>query len=150
MCEMNVAVINGNKKDFLDLLLLSDEREDMIDRYLERGTLFALYDGGLKSVCVVTDEGNGTFEMQSLATYPQFQRRGYARYLINYVCDYYRGKGAAMAVGTGDTPIIVPFYEKSGFTLSHRLENYFTDHYDEPIFEDGVQLKDKVYLKRNL
>lgn len=51
---------------------------------------------------------------------------------------------------TGDTPVIVPFYEKSGFVVSHRIENYFIEHYNEPIFEHGVQLKDKVYLKRNL
>jgi len=55
-----------------------------------------------------------------------------------------------MIVGTGDTPIIVPFYENSGFVFSHRLENYFLDHYDEPIFEDGILLKDKIYLKREL
>ena len=145
---MNVFIINDNKKDFLDLLLLADEQEDMVDKYLDRGILFALYDDDLKSICVVTDEGNGTFEIQNLATYPQFQRKGYGRYLISYVCDYYKGSGTTMIVGTGDTPIIVPFYENSGFVFSHRIENYFPEHYDEPIFEHGVQLKDKVYLKR--
>ena len=147
---MNVVIIDDNKKDFLDLLLLADEQEDMIDKYLDRGELFALYDDDLKSICVVTDEGNGTFEIQSLATYPQFQGNGYARYLINYVCDYYKGKGATMVVGTGDTPVIVPFYENSGFEISFRIENFFLEHYREPIFEHGVQLKDKVYLKRDL
>ena len=147
---MNVVIINENKKDFLDLLLLADEQEDMIDKYLGRGILFALYDDDLKSVCVVTDEGNGTFEMQNLATYPQFQSKGYGRYLINHVCGYYKGKGTTMLVGTGDTPVIVPFYEKSGFVISHRIENYFLKHYDHPMFEHGVQLRDKVYLKRML
>ena len=52
---MNVVIVNENKKDFLELLLLADEQEDMIDKYLDRGALFALYDGDLKSVCVVTD-----------------------------------------------------------------------------------------------
>ena len=144
---MNVAIINENKKDFLDLLLLADEQEDMIDKYLGRGTLFALYDGDLKSICVVTHEGDDNFELQSLATYPQFQRNGYGRYLINYVCDYYKCKGV-MLVGTGDS--LIPFYENSGFVFSHRVVNYFVDHYNEPMFDEGVQLKDKVYLKRRL
>jgi len=147
---MNIIIINENKKDFLDLLLLADEQEDMIDKYLERGTLFALYDDDLKSTCVVTDEGNEIFEIQSLATYPQFQKRGYARCLIDHVCEYYKDKGTTMIVGTGDTPVIIPFYENSGFVLSHRIENYFIEHYHEPIIEDGVQLIDKVYLKRDL
>jgi GNAT superfamily N-acetyltransferase len=142
---LNVTIIYENKKDFLDLLLLADEQEDMIDTYLDRGTLFALYDGDLKSICVVTDEGNDGFEIQNLATYPQFQGRGYGRYLINYVCDYYTCKGD-MIVGTGDS--LVPFYENCGFVFSHRVENYFLEHYNEPMFDAGVQLKDKVYLKK--
>ena len=149
--SLNVVIINNNKKDFLDLLLLADEQENIIDNYLDRGVFFALYDNSiLKSICIVTDEGNGTFEIQSLATYPQFQNKGYAKYLINHVCDYYKDKGTMMIVGTGDTPIIVPFYENNGFVFSHRIENYFIEHYDAPMFEHGVQLKDKVYFKRAL
>ena len=80
--SLNVVIINNNKKDFLDLLLLADEQENIIDNYLDRGVFFALYDNSiLKSICIVTDEGNGTFEIQSLATYPQFQGKGYAKYL---------------------------------------------------------------------
>ena len=66
------------------------------------------------------------------------------------MCNYFKESGVTMILGTGDTPVIVPFYEKSGFVVSHRIENYFIEHYKEPIFEHGVQLKDKVYLKRNL
>ena len=45
---MRIVKITENKKQFLDLLLLADEQEDMIERYLPGGDLFALYDGGLK------------------------------------------------------------------------------------------------------
>ncbi|MCL2707457.1 MAG: GNAT family N-acetyltransferase [Dehalococcoidia bacterium] len=147
---MIVVIIKENKKGFLDLLLLADEQEDMIDKYLERGALFALYDNDLRSICVVTSEGPDTFEIQSLATYPQFQCKGYAGYLINHVCNYYSDKGTTMMVGTGDVPSIVSFYEKNGFVFSHRLEEYFPDNYDKPMFENGIQLKDKIYLKRDL
>jgi len=147
---MEIKVISENKKDFMDLLLLADEQEDMIERYLDRGTLFALYDNGLKSICVVTDEGGGSFELQSLATYPQFQGQGYGTRLVNHIFGYYKDQGAAMVVGTGDVPFIVSFYERCGFAFSHRLENYFLAHYKEPMFEDGIQLKDKVYFRKDL
>ena len=147
---MKIKIIEENKKVFIDLLLMADEQEDMIDMYLGRGTLFALYDNDLKSICVVTDEGNDTFEIQSLATYPEFRGKGYAGYLIDHVCDYYKDKGIAMTLGTGDVPGILAFYEKNKFVFSHRLENYFTEHYREPIYEDGVQLIDKIYLTRSL
>jgi len=60
---MKVEKVRENKKQFLDLLLIGDEQEDMIDRYLDRGDLFALYDGDLKSACVVTCEGDGICEV---------------------------------------------------------------------------------------
>ena len=65
---MRIEKITTDKKRFLELLLLGDEQEDMIDRYLERGDLFALFDPDLKSLCVVTDEGKGTCELKNLAT----------------------------------------------------------------------------------
>lgn len=147
---MEIRIINVNKKQFIDLLLLADEKEEMIDKYLDRGTLFALYDKDLKSICVVTDEGNGNYEIQNLATYEKFQGKGYGCKLVDYVCKYYENKGLYMYVGTGDSPSTVPFYENRGFVYSHRIENYILDNYDEPIFDDGIQLKDKVYFKKVL
>ena len=40
---INIVPILKNKKEFLELLLLADEQESMIDLYLERGEMFALY-----------------------------------------------------------------------------------------------------------
>ena len=65
---MDFLQVTENKKRYLPLLLLADEQENMIDRYLERGDLFALFDPDLKSLCVVTDEGKGTCELKNLAT----------------------------------------------------------------------------------
>lgn len=44
------------------LLLLPDEQGDVVDRYLERGTMYVLDDNGVKGECVVTDESNGVLE----------------------------------------------------------------------------------------
>ena len=147
---MEIKIVYENKKDFMDLLLLADEQEDMIDKYLERGTLFALYDDDLKSTCVVTNEGDGSFEIQSLATYRQFQGKGYGTCLVKHVFDYYQEKGSRMYVGTGDVPFAVSFYERCGFTFSYRIKNFFLEHYHEPIFEGDIQLKDKVYFCKEL
>lgn len=144
-----ITLITQNKKQYLDLLLLADEQESMIDRYLERGELFALYDNGeLVSVCVVTQEGEGIYEIKNIATYPQYQRKGYGRRLIHFLCEHYRPKCRTLLVGTGDSPLTVPFYESCGFTYSHRIPNFFTEHYDHPIIEAGKQLVDMVYFKK--
>ena len=88
---MEVIEVIENKKAYIELLLLEDEQEDMIDRYLDKGKMYLLDDNGIKCECVVTNEGDGVLEI-----------------------------------------------------------NFFTDNYANPIYENGVQLVDMVYLKRAL
>ena len=122
----------------------------MIDRYLERGTMYVLDDNGVKSECVVTDEGNGVLEIKNIATVPEYQGKGYARALIDFLADTYADNFSILQVGTGDSPSTIPFYEKCGFVRSHIIPNFFTDNYDHPIFECGIQLVDMVYLQKKL
>ena len=145
---MNIRVIHKNKKRFLPLLLLADEQEDMIDRYLERGTMYVLEDGGVKAESVVTDEGGGILELKNLAVEPEAQRKGYGKALIDFLVRKYKGRYSVLQVGTGDSPLTIPFYEKCGFVRSHKIENFFTDNYDHPIYECGVQLTDMIYLQK--
>ena len=147
---MRIEKINVNKKQFLDLLLLGDDQEDMIDKYLPGGDLFALYDDDLKSVCVVVPINSDTCELKNIATYEKYQGKGYGRTLISFISDFYKNNYKTMLVGTGETPAILSFYESCGFELSHRLKNFFTDNYDHPIFEGDIQLVDMIYLKKNL
>lgn len=72
MKDTNIKEIKENKKQYLDLLLLADEQEDMIDRYLEKGTMYILEDNGIKAECVVLDLGDGVLEIKNIATVPQF------------------------------------------------------------------------------
>lgn len=147
---MEIYEVRSNKKQYLPLLLLADEQEDMIERYIDRGTMYVLDDNGVKCECVVTDEGNGIIEIKNIATIPEYQGKGYARILIDYIADVYKDRYRILQAGTGDSPLTIPFYEKCGFIRSHRIRNFFTDHYDHPIFECGIQLIDMVYLQRKL
>jgi len=55
-----------------------------------------------------------------------------------------------MLVGTGETPGTLSFYESCGFVRSHRIPDFFTDHYHHSIVEEGITLKDMIYLKKEL
>jgi GNAT superfamily N-acetyltransferase len=147
---MRIEKIIENKKQFLDLLLLADEQEDMIDKYLANGDLFALYDGDLKSVCVVLPIDNETCELKNIATYEQYQDKGYGKALVNFISDFYKNDYKTMLVGTGEISWILSFYEKCGFEKSYRIKNFFTDNYDHPMFEGDIQLVDMIYLKKDL
>ena len=147
---IEIREVKENKKQYIDLLLLADEDENMIDKYLERGTMFVLDDFGVKGVCVVTDEGNGILEIKNIATSPESQGKGYGKAMVNFVVNTYKGKYEYLQVGTGDSPMTVPFYEKCGFVRSHVKKNFFVDNYPHPIIECGIQLVDMVYLKMKL
>ena len=131
---MKIVEVKENKRQYLDLLLLADEQEDMVDRYLDKGKMYVLDDNGVKCECVITDEGNNILEIKNIATVPE----------------YYREQYAILQVGTGDSPLSIPFYEKCCFVRSHIIPNFFTDNYDHPIYESGIQLVDMVYLQRPL
>ena len=147
---MRIEKIMENKKQFLELLLLADELENMIDQYLPSGDLFALYDDDLKSVCVVVPINSETCELKNIATYEKYQGKGYGRALINFIFDFYKKDYQTMLVGTGETPAILSFYESCGFRKSYRVKNFFTDNYHHPIFEGDIQLVDMIYLKKDL
>ena len=140
-----------NKRDYLPLLLLADEQENMINLYLDGGTMFVLEeDGIIKGECVVTNEGDGVLEIQNLAVAQEYQGKGYGKQLIEYVVNHYKNRYTVLQVGTGDSPLTVPFYEHCGFVQHHVIKNYIADHYDQPIFEGGKQLIDKIYLRMKL
>lgn len=142
--------VESDKKRYIDLLLLADEQEDMIDRYLERGTMYILDDGGVKAECVVTEEPNNILEIKNIAVAPNEQGKGYGKMLINFVASKYSGQYSILQVGTGDSPLTIPFYEKCGFQRSHIAKDFFTQNYDHPIYECGVQLVDMIYLQKEL
>lgn len=150
---MKIQPIITDKKRFLPLLLLADEQESMIDRYLERGDLFVMYDEGETeaiAVAVVTQEENGISELKNLAVAPACQRKGYGRQMINFICQHYADTCHTLLVGTGDSRQTISFYESCGFTYSHTLPDFFTLNYDHPIVEDGKVLTDMIYLQRKL
>ena len=147
---MEIRKVETDKKRYLDLLLLADEQEDMIDRYLERGTMYVLEDEGVRAECVVTDERDGILELKNIAVKPAAQGKGYGKAIVDFLVRTYTGQYAVLQVGTGDSPSTIPFYEACGFRRHHLVKNFFTDHYDHPIYEGGVQLVDMVYLQREL
>ena len=147
---MEIRKLETDQKKYLDLLLLADEQENMVDRYLERGTMYVLEDDGVKAECVVTDEGNGILELKNIAVEPAFQGKGYGKAMVDFLIRTYKEQFTVLQVGTGDSPATIPFYEACGFRRHHLVKNFFTDHYDRPICEGGVQLVDMVYLQREL
>lgn len=143
-----IREIKEDKKRYMELLLLGDEQESMIDRYLDRGTMY-VYGGG-KAVCVVTDEGGGILEIKNIAVAPESQRKGCGKMIIAFIENEYKGKFRLLRAGTGDSPATVPFYESCGFERAYVIKDFFIDNYDHPIYECGVRLRDMVYFEKRI
>lgn len=73
---MDIVHVRSHKKAWLPLLLVGDESEAMIDRYLDRGELFVLHDPDARGLCVVTRESEGVAEIRAcLETHLSIMKR---------------------------------------------------------------------------
>ena len=146
---MEIIKIEKNKYDFLDLLLIGDEQEEMIAKYIVISDLFVLFERKTaQALYAALPLGDGVCEIKNLAVYEPFRKRGLGRVLLSHAASYYGDTCQWLLVGTGESPATLLFYEKCGFVFSHRIPNFFTQYYDHPIIEGGVLLRDMIYLKR--
>lgn len=147
--NFKIVEIKNDKKRFLQLLLIGDESETMIDRYLPQGNLYVgVFNSIPIAVCVTMTIDNTTVEIKNLAVSPGFQRRGFGRLMLEHI--EYRNPDKSIILGTGETPSNLRFYKKCGYNYSYRVPDFFTDNYRNPIIEEGVILRDMVYLKKEL
>ena len=149
--KMEIRKICSNKTDFMDILLIGDEDGAMINKYLESSILFVLYDNNiLTSICAVMEIDSEIVEIKNIATYPEYQNKGYASALLDFVCNKYRENFKTLILGTGENESTLNFYKKRGFVQTRRVKNFFIDNYSHPIFENGRQLVDMIYLAKSL
>lgn len=144
---MYIEKIVDHIKDFLPLLLLADD-EEHINHYIEKAESYVLFNDDKQpiGICLVADKEENVVEIENFGILEDFQGKGYGKKLLKSICEKYSDK--KIILGTDDVSGNVQFYEKSGFTVEKIIPNYFVEHYSEPIYENGLQLRDKVYLAR--
>ncbi len=140
----------SDKKKYTSLFLLADEQPEMVEKYINDSRTFVLDDNGIKGEITVKDIGGGILEIKNLAVYPEYQKQGCGKKLIDFISAKFSGEYEILQVGTGKSPLTLPFYKKCGFTVSHTVKNFFVDNYDHEITEAGVVLKDMIYLQKSL
>ena len=148
---MEIRQITEDKDNYLEMLLIADPQENMIRRYLDKSDMFVLEDAGeVLTIGVVEHMKNKRCELKNLVTAQEYRRQGYGTYMVNYLSEYYSATCDVMYVGTGNYSNTLDFYKQCGFVNSHIVANFFVDHYEKPIYENGIQLTDMIYLKKNL
>lgn len=138
----------GLSPDMMPLLMMGDESETMISRYISRSALFEGMSGERRvAVCAVVDGGSDGVEIMNLAVEPSFRGCGIGRRMLSYVESCYPGQ--TFRLGTGETPSTLRFYESCGYTYSHRIPGFFVDNYPDTIIEEGVRLNDMICLVKH-
>lgn len=142
-----IEIKNSDKHLYMPLLLIGDESESMIARYLGVGTLYAGMAGGVPvAVCVTVELSPDRVEVKNLAVRADMRRKGIGRLMLRHVEETNPGK--EIILGTGETPSTLRFYSSCGYEYSHSVPGFFTENYPEPIIEEGVRLRDMIYLRK--
>jgi ribosomal protein S18 acetylase RimI-like enzyme len=132
----------------LDLLLVADPSLDTIRRYLEHSICHvATVEGETMGTYVIQPIGDDVHELMNIAVSPAHQRKGIGARLLDHAIATVREAGARrLELGTGTFGYQLTFYQRAGFRVVAVERDYFLSHYDEPIYENGIQHKDRLRL----
>lgn len=153
--EINLIIrkLNFDETPPMELLLLADPSETIVEEYIKRGECYVAELGAqIIGVYVLLQTRPGTVELVNMAVLENLQGRGFGKHLINHAIEVAKSKGyRTIEVGTGNSSIgQLALYQKCGFRITGIDIDFFTRHYSEEIFENGIQCRDMVRLSQDL
>jgi aminoglycoside 6'-N-acetyltransferase I len=137
----------------IDLLLLADPSPKLIEKYIQGADLYeARLQKARIGIIVLMPINKQVLEIKNLAVIPEFQARGIGSFMIHWATDLAREKGyREICIGTANSSIgQLRLYQKLGFEITRIKKNFFLNHYDEVIVENGIQAKHMLMLSKML
>lgn len=134
----------------MELLLLADPEEQAIQAYITRSKCYVKeLDGKTVGTYVLLPTRPHTVEIMNIAVEETLQGKGIGQQLLQHALQTSKELGyKIMEIGTGNSSIAQLYlYQKYGFRIVGIDKDYFTRHYDEPIFENGLPCRDMVRLQ---
>lgn len=134
----------------LPLLLLADPNEALIRSYWSRSAAYLLtVDGNEAGVVVLLPTRPETIEVVNVAVDEQYQGKGYGRKLVEFALKRAKADGyRTVEIGTGNSSVgQLSLYQKCGFRIVGVDRDFFIRHYDEPIYENGIQCRDMIRMQ---
>lgn len=147
---MTIEQITGSKKIPYELLLLSDETKEAIDKNLDMGELYVgKVEDEIVASFILKSLDADTIEIKNIAVIEDLQGKGIGTKLLNYIKEQTQKRGfKEVLVGTCDhCKSEIAFYKKSGFIIAGIRHNFFLNNYNKAIFEKGQQIIDMILLK---
>jgi len=146
---IQIRPLSRNESVPMDLLLLADPSKEKVLAYVENGACYAAFhEQDVIGVYVLLSLSQQTVEIMNVAVKESYQGKGIGKQLIRHAIAEAKAAGfQTIEIGTGNSSIQqLALYQKCGFRLSSIDRDFFLKHYDEPIFENGIQCMDMVRL----
>lgn len=141
-----------NRSRYLDYLLLADENEIVVNKYINDGEMYSIhFKNDIVGVVLFTYHSNQVVELKNIALDPKYRGRGLGKVVIAEAFKKFKRKGISKVIaGTANSSIgNLAFYQKVGFRMVEIKKDFFKN-YPEPIFEDGIRAIDMVVFERHL
>lgn len=150
---MEIRLLNEHETPPMDLLLLADPSREMVEEYLKRGECYiAERANQVIGVYVLLPTRPQTVELVNVAVAEKLHGKGIGKLLIMNAIKTAKEKGyKTIEVGTGNSSIgQLALYQKCGFRITGIDKDFFIRHYQEKIFENGIQCRDMIRLSQDL
>ncbi len=150
---MIIQPLGSESQPPMDLLLLADPSRSLVEAYLKRGTCYvAAVEEVIVGVYVLLPTRPDTIELVNVAVSEAHQGRGIGKKLVLHAIQQARQLGyRTIEIGTGNSSLDqLGLYQKCGFRITGVDRDFFLRHYDEPIFENGIQVVDMIRLSQDL
>lgn len=151
--KLVVRLLQPHEEIPYDLLLLAEETIEAIDKHLKNAEIYILeYENRIIAVYVLQIIDKYTLEIKYIAVDARYQGRGIGKFLLEDAASKAHAREfSSILIGTGDVAVMqLNLYQKAGFVVYDKKENFFINNYPEPIYENGVQLKDMIMLRKEL
>lgn len=150
---MKIRKIAQGENVPIELLLLADPSVEMIETYRKQGECYvAVVEQEIIGTYVLLSIKPGIVEIMNIAVKEKWQGKGMGKQLVMDAIHQARKNGyRAIEVGTGNSSIAQLYlYQKCGFKMIGIDLNFFTRHYSNKIYENGIQCRDMIRLSLDL
>jgi ribosomal protein S18 acetylase RimI-like enzyme len=151
--QLHIKPISNEEIIPYDLLEMADPSRKIIEAYLKTGTCFiAKMKSEIFGVFVLDKIDSTTIELKNIAVKESEQGKGFGKKLLHFAEAVSSESGyKTMLIGTGNSSIgQLAFYQKAGFEINEIVKDYFINNYEEHFFENGIQCKHRIILKKKL
>ncbi|WP_284645788.1 GNAT family N-acetyltransferase [Paenibacillus silviterrae] len=150
---MIIRKLERNENYPMELLLLADPSQELIEDYVERGDCYiAEADNQMIGTYVLLPTRPATVELVNIAVTEPMHGRGIGKQLVQHAIQTAASKGfKTIEVGTGNSSLgQLALYQKCGFRIVGIDMDFFTRHYPEEIYENGIRCRDMIRLSQDL